>query len=224
VRHTNRETVAFARHSIVSECRPGDREFGRPPYHRVRPSGIRFPARHRKFNRGEATSPVYPAGEANRRRAKDGRRFFASARPAPQEPVLITHVPRSSCALPNALRLEEISCLGWGHFRFASLWGESPVLLPNTSFTAFPRASFQPQLSFEKAMSPSFSQWRGRCPNLDSASRAPKVRCTFDEGRRLPPARPGSTPWRFGVFPRSAQKHPIIPTEFVASLKGCLAR
>ena len=158
------------------------------------------------------------------RRAKDGRRFFASARPAPQEPVLITHVPRSSCALPNALRLEEISCLGWGHFRFASLWGESPVLLPNTSFTAFPRASFQPQLSFEKAMSPSFSQWRGRCPNLDSASRAPKVRCTFDEGRRLPPARPGSTPWRFGVFPRSAQKHPIIPTEFVASLKGCLAR
>ena len=98
------------------------------------------------------------------------------------------------------------------------IMGKSPPSRPNISFTPFPPASFRPQLSSEKAKSPNFAQWPGQCPNLDSASRAPKVRCTFDEGRPLRPARRGSTPWLFGVFPRSAQKHPIIPKEFVASL------
>ena len=99
-----------------------------------------------------------------------------------------------------------------------SIMGKSPVSRPNPSFTPLPPASFRPHLSCEKVESPNFARWPGQCPNLDSACHAPKDRCTFDEGRPLPPARRGSTPWRFGVFPRSAQKHPIIPKEFVASL------
>ena len=109
---------------------------GNPASHPVTgspPSGMKAPTRLPKTSaRREPTCPDGPACEANRRIVrKTGGRVLSSARPAPQEPALVRHVPLHSLCHAGRSAATRKSVAGfWGHHFAALHYGQIACVAP----------------------------------------------------------------------------------------------
>jgi hypothetical protein len=122
--HRERETVAFAKERLAATCRPGAREPGKPPCHRVPAVSHEAPAAPSQTQAGarqhvQTARHVKPTASC----AKDGR---ASPEKRKTRAPRTRRFPGTSrctpCATPNTTQLGKISGGGWESFRCAPLW------------------------------------------------------------------------------------------------------
>ena len=146
--HWECDTAPTHKGMLYSQC---SHAIGNPASHPIErgpPSGMKAPTRLPKTSaRREPTCPDGPHNEYNSRLVRRrGRRVLASARPAPQEPALVRHVPlHSQCHAGRsaggenqwrglgehhsaALHYGQIACVApknpSRHSRHASDWGK----------------------------------------------------------------------------------------------------